>query len=178
MHDAIIPARSPWASMAGAVVAASLLAALAGPAFAQWKWRDARGQITVSDRAPPKEVPEKDILERPSQAMRRPEAPEPPASAASAPPAPAVARTALDNEVEARKRAADQQAAAKARAEEQRLATKRAENCRRARDHIAALESGQRIARFNDKGEREVLDDKGRADELRAAREVAASDCR
>ena len=41
-----------------------------------------------------------------------------------------------------------------------------------------ALQGGQRIARINDKGEREVLDDRGRADEMRQARDVIASDCR
>jgi hypothetical protein len=34
------------------------------------------------------------------------------------------------------------------------------------------------MARVNDKGEREVLDDRGRADESRLARQVVASDCR
>jgi hypothetical protein len=34
------------------------------------------------------------------------------------------------------------------------------------------------MARVNDKGEREVLDDKARADEMRRARDVIASDCR
>jgi cytochrome c biogenesis factor len=180
MHHATSSARSWRLPAARAIAAAGLLAVLAGPAFAQWKWRDANGQITASDRAPPKEIPDKDILERPTNvAARRPAAPASaadaavPLAAASAP-----ARTALESEVEARKRAAEQQAAAKARAEEQRLAEQRAENCRRARNQVAALESGQRIARFNDKGEREVLDDKGRADELRVARDVIASDCR
>ena len=58
------------------------------------------------------------------------------------------------------------------------MAAQRGENCQRARSQQAALESGQRIARLNDKGEREVLDDKGRAEELRQAREVIASECR
>ena len=63
------------------------------------------------------------------------------------------------------------------KADEERLAAQRADNCRRARGHLAALESGQRIARTNERGEREVLDDKGRADEMRQARAVIASDC-
>ena len=91
---------------------------------------------------------------------------------ASAPP------TALEREVQARKRQAEQEEAAKNKAEEERIASIKAQNCRNARNQIAALESGQRIARVNDKGEREVLDDKGRADEMRRAREVATSDCR
>jgi hypothetical protein len=40
------------------------------------------------------------------------------------------------------------------------------------------MESGQRMARVNEKGEREVLDDRGRAEEMRQARSVIASDCR
>jgi hypothetical protein len=160
--------------------------AVALPAAAQWKWRDANGQVTASDRAPPKEVAERDILERPNQAARRPA----PAAAAAAsapaatstPAAPAQttapAKTRLEAEVEARRRAAEQEAAAKARADAERQAQVRAENCRRARGHVVALESGQRMARTNERGEREVLDDKARADELRAAREVVASDCR
>jgi hypothetical protein len=63
-------------------------------------------------------------------------------------------------------------------AEEDRQSAIRAENCRAARSQLSTLESGQRVARTNDKGEREMLDDKGRADETRRAREVIASDCR
>ena len=85
---------------------------------------------------------------------------------------------AMEREVQARKKAAEQEQAAKAKADEDKLAAQRADNCRAARGHLTALESGQRIARTNDKGEREVLDDKGRADETRRAREVVASDCR
>lgn len=152
---------------------AVVLLAGSGPAEAQWKWRDASGQITASDRPPPKEIPDKDILTRPTvQARRAAPAAEPASAAASAP------ATPLQAEIEARRRAADQQAAARARAEEERLATQRAENCRRARAHVAALESGQRMARVNDRGEREVLDDKARADEMRSARDVISSDCR
>lgn len=144
------------------------------PAQAQWKWRDQTGQINVSDRPPPRDVPQKDILARPLPELRR--AAEP-ASAASAPARPEV-RAPVDRELEARKRAADQEQAARLKAEADKAAVDRAENCRRARGHVAALESGQRIARLNESGEREVIDDKGRADELRRAREVIASDCR
>lgn len=159
---------------AGTLFLAALVFALAAPAaHAQWKWRDKSGQVNASDRPPPLEVPEKDILSRPTPDARR-LAPTPAASAAVPP------RTAPagDRELEARKRGAEQEQAAKAKAEEERLAAQRAENCRRARSHVAALESGQRIARVNDKGEREILDDRGRADEMRQARAVITSDCR
>jgi type II secretory pathway component HofQ len=157
----------------GGLLLAALATLLALPVDAQWRWRDASGRVTASDLPPPREIPEKDILQRPVGA--RPPAPAAPAAAASAAPAPVPA---VDKELEARKKAADQQQQAKARAEEQRLAAVRAENCSRARSHLANLESGQRLARVNDKGEREFLDDKVRADEVRRAREIIASDCR
>lgn len=162
------------------LLALGLTLGLLPPAQAQWKWRDKTGQINVSDRPPPKDVPEKDILVRPVPELRR--AAEPAASAASAASAPAPARqevgVPVDRELEARKLAADQERAARLKAEEDKAAANRAENCRRARAHVAALESGQRIARLNEKGERDVLDDKGRAEEMRSAREVISSDCR
>jgi len=159
------------------------LAALSASAHAQWKWRDKSGQVNVSDRPPPRDIPDKDIIARPSGAEARKVAAVSGADpAASAPPSvassPAPDKPAGDRQLEARKRAAEQEAAAKTRAEDARLADKRAENCRRARNHLAGLDSGQRIARVNDKGEREVLDDRARADEARQAREVIASECR
>lgn len=159
----------------GALAALALLLAWPGPADAQWKWRDRDGRITVSDLPPPKDVPEKDVLVRPSAPVRAAAPAAVPASAASAAARPAPP---ADRELEARKRAAEQERAARARADEDKQAAVRADNCRRARGQVAALESGQRMARFNDKGEREVLDDRARAEELARARAIVASDCR
>ena len=152
------------------------------PAHAQWKWRDKDGRVTASDLPPPRDVLDKDIVQRPPQVRRataQPAASVPGASGPSGPPGlVATPKGPLEREVEARKLAAEQQQAVKAKAEEERLRTQRAENCRRARSQLAALDSGQRIARVNDKGEREVIDDRARADEQRQARDVMASDCR
>jgi hypothetical protein len=161
--------------LAGTGLAALLLFA-ALPADAQWRWRDASGRVTASDLPPPHEIPDKDILQRPAGA--RTPAPTRPAPSAQAPASAPSAAAPVDKELEARKRAAEQQQKDKAKAEEQRLAAARADNCARARAHLATMESGQRIARINSKGEREVLDDKARAEETRRAREVIASDCR
>lgn len=147
---------------------------LVGAAQAQWTWRDKDGRINASDRPPPRDVPDKDILTRPAA--------RPAARAASAPAAPAAAATPAaspgERELQERRKAAEAEQAAKAKAEEEKATAQRAENCRRARSQVAALESGQRMARVNDKGEREILDDKARADEMRRAREVVSSDCR
>ena len=54
----------------------------------------------------------------------------------------------------------------------------RMRHCEQARSHLAALESGGRLTRYNDKGERIVLDDAGR-DEARAeAQKAIATWCK
>jgi len=165
-----MPCRRPALA---AFAATLLLACLATPALAQWKWRDRSGQITVSDLPPPRDVADKDILQRPD-----PAAPVRSAASEAAASAPPAAKPAVDAQLEARKREAEQQQAAKAKAEADKLAEQRAQNCRSARSQLAALDSGQRIARIDDKGERVILDDKQRAEEMRRARQVIASDCR
>ena len=159
---------------AGALAILLALTASA-PALAQWKWRDKNGHVTVSDRPPPRDVADQDILQRPNVNAR----PAAVVASAAEPAASAVApRLAVDKDLEAKKRGAEVEQQAKAKAEEEKLAAQRAENCRRARAQMAAIDSGQRMARFNDKGEREVLDDAGRATETRRAREVIASECK
>lgn len=146
----------------------------APPALAQqWMWRDKAGRVTASDRPPPRDIAEKDILQRPMPESRRVASVAPAASAASA-----AAPTALEREVQARKKATEAEQAAKTRADEERNAARRAENCRNARNNLATLESGVRVARTNDKGEREFLEDAARNEEIRRAREVIASECR
>ena len=159
-----------------AALAAGLVAAQTAPLPNAWKWRDAGGQIHVSDVPPPLSVPAKDILDRPPLQRKAIAAAAATASAASVPVATGGPKT--DPELEARrKRAADEQTALQ-REQTEKDSAVRAENCGRARGHLAALADGQRIARTNAQGEREVLDDKGRAEEMQRARAVIASDCR
>ena len=164
------------------VGAMTLLALAAAPAQAQWKWKDARGQVHASDLPPPREVLDKDILQRPSPAAKSAAgvaaSASGAASAASAVGAAASRASTTDPELEARKAKAEAEQKSKAKLEEDKLAAQRRENCQRARQHLASLESGQRIARLNAQGEREILDDKARADESAAARRVIEADCR
>lgn len=177
------PARTRPALRPGLLLLA-LLAVLAPSAQAQYKWKDSRGQVHVSDRPPPHEVPDKDILQRPVQ--RKPstgatgsattaaqgDAPASAAAAASA------ARPTVDPELEARRKKQEQDARAQQRADEERQARLRAENCDRARQQIATLESGQRMMRITPQGERVVLDDAMRAADLQRARAAADANCR
>ena len=169
----------PWSTAASVLLVGAALLVLAAPAHAQWKWKDARGQVHVSDLPPPRDVPERNILQRPTAATRTVVTAPVPAAAASAPASAALpARPPADPELDKRRKAAEQEQQAKAKADEERLAAQKRENCARARSHLATLDSGIRIARTNEKGEREILDDKARADEVRRTREVIAADCR
>ena len=156
--------------------------ALSTPALAQWKWRDAQGQVLYSDRPPPQSVPEKDILQTPVAATRRiqvisslPLGASAPAETASQPKVKAESKS--DAEAEARRVKAEQEQAAKASADEQKNAAARSENCSRARGYLRSLESGLRITRTTETGEREILDDKQRSLEMQRARNVMNSDC-
>lgn len=51
------------------------------------------------------------------------------------------------------------------------------QNCVRSREGVQMLESGVRISRYNAKGERETLDDKGREQELEKARKAVTDWC-
>lgn len=155
----------------------SLLLA-AAPAFAQWKWKDGRGQIVVSDTPPPRDIPERDVLQKPELTVRRAA---PAAPSASAPPvttAEVTAKPKVDPELEARRKKAEQEHTDRQKAEEEKVSAAKAENCKRARSHMSTLESGIRLSRTNDKGEREILDDKQRAEEMARTRQIIASDCR
>jgi len=159
-------------------VALLLGATLSLPAMAQWKWRDPAGHVQYSDLPPPPGTPDKDILQQPSGARRAPTTPVPaaPTPAANGS-APAVA-SRVDPELEARRKAAEADQQAKQKAEEDRLAAARAANCTRARGQLKALQDGIRMARTNDKGEREILDDASRLEEIRNTQAVIASDCK
>ena len=152
-------------------------------AAAQWKWLDKSRHVQYSDIPPPFDTPERDILQRPKSAAATT-----PPSALAAAPAASVASGAgvqpktVEPELEAKRRKAEQDQAARAKseakAEEERVAAMRTENCNRARTDVRTLDDGGRLARSNARGEREVLDDRQRAEELRRTRDLIAALCR
>lgn len=160
-------------------------------ASAQWQWLDKDGRKVFSDRAPPSDVPDKSILKRPGNATRA-AAPAvanadgtiSPAAAASAPEGAASAPklSGVDKELVDKKKLAEKQAAdaeaTKRKTEEERVTKAKAENCASARQSKATLDSGVRIGRVNAKGEREYLDDAGRAAETKRAQGVIDTSCK
>jgi hypothetical protein len=175
-------------------------------AQAQWQWLDKGGRKVYSDRPPPADVMEKNILKRPggqaaaasavaaAQAAAAAATTAPDAAAgipqAVAPAAPATAASgaasavgnlpklsSVDKELEAKKKKATDAEAAKRKLEEERVSKGKADNCALAKQAKATLDSGMRIASTNAKGEREVMDDAGRAAEVKRVQGVVKSDC-
>ncbi len=160
-------------SLGSCVLLLAIGAAVSLPAAAQWKWRDAAGRVQYSDLPPPAGTPDANILQRPAPTAARP-APSASTAASGPSPAPKIG----DPELDARRKKTEQEEAEKKKAEEDRVAVAKVDNCSRARLQLKALDDGQRMSRINAKGEREYLDDKGRAEEAQRARNVIATDCK
>ena len=158
-------------------------------ASAQWQWVDKDGLKVFSDRPPPSDIPEKNILKRPRQygkALAAPAAavsPVPDASGAASQAQVGTAKPAgadkelMDKKKQAEKQAADAEAA-KRKVEEERVTKAQADNCARARQALAGIGSGVRMSRTNEKGEREFLDDAARAEEARRTQAIIDQDCK
>ena len=167
-------------------VVALLGSALSLPATAQWKWRDKNGQMQYSDLPPPPSIPDRDILLRPSVGPRAASQPSTgtPITAASASAGisaervPALVPKGVEPALEARRKQSEQDELNKRKADEPRLAAIKAENCSRAQANLRALQSGSKMTRTNEKGEREVFDDAMRAEESRRTREDIATNCK
>lgn len=171
-----------WNTRRCSVLAAAglLAAAFALPAAAQWAWKDDTGRTVYSDRPPPANVKAEQILRQPSaQSMGAPSAnPAPQEGKADGKDAPkAGPKTLAEREMEFRKRMQDNADAEKKQAEEQARNEQRSAECERLRGYLRALEEGQRIARTDAQGNRELLDDAQRASEVRRVREGLGRSC-
>lgn len=175
-------------SLAARLGGTALALCLPLAAMAQWQWIDKDGRKVFSDRAPPADVPPKNIIKQPGgRAPMVVEAPvvaaaSAPASAASAArPGAAASAPRLsgkDKELDEKKKLAEAAEAEKKKAEEEKQAKARAESCARAKQQKATYDSGVKVTRMNAKGEREVLDDKQRATESKRMDEIIAADCK
>ena len=165
---------------------AALLLCVATTTFAQWQWIDKDGRKVFSDRSPPAEIAEKNILKRPPgrNAPAQPQAADAPtteATTASVPLAPVAAAKpvgGVDKELEAKKKAAIAAEEAKKKAEDEKLAAARAENCNRAKLAKATFDSGVRVSRTKANGEREVMDDAARNEESKRIQSIIDKDCK
>jgi hypothetical protein len=145
-------------------------------ASAQWQWLDKDGRKVFSDRPPPTDIAPNRIVKQPGMA---PVAVETTATAATtAAPAAALPKpSGTDKALEEKRKQLQAAEAEKKKAEDAKVASARSENCGRAKATKANFDSGRRIARTNEKGEREFLDDNQRAAESKRLDVIIARDC-
>lgn len=152
-------------------------------ASAQWQWTDKDGRKVFSDRAPPADILDKNILKRPGSRSATAGTTDASANAVAAASAPQAAASApklsgVDKDLAEKKKKAEEAEAAKRKAEEESVLKAKVENCARAKQAKVSVGSGMRMARTNEKGEREVLDDAARAAELKRIQSIIDSDCK
>ncbi len=158
----------------------AVLAWTCASALAQWQWIDKDGRKVFSDRAPPPDVLEKNILKRPANRGPSNAAADSAVSdtPAAAPALPLASKDrGVDKELEAKKKQAAEAEVAKRKAEEERQTKAKIENCANAKQAKVTYDSGMRVARTNANGEREYLDDAARASELKRIQAVINTDC-
>lgn len=163
---------------------AAVLACSAATAYAQWIWVDKDGRKVFSDRAPSSDVPEKNILKRPSPKAAPAPVITPVEAVAAAKPAAAPASAAsspqsnVDKELEAKKKAAAEAEQAERRAAEARQTAARVENCARAKQAKAMLGNGLPTLQNNKAGTPEIMSDAQRAAEAKRLQGIIDVDCR
>lgn len=142
-----------------ALLVSAILAATAVHAQV-FEWKDETGKTHYSDMPPPGNARELRKIE-------------------SAPPATAnpAQKTTADRELEFRKRQKESQSSSEKASKEQTASSEKKENCDNARRQLQLLESGERIALRDDKGERYFMEDAQREQETVKARQAVQSFC-
>ena len=144
----------------------------AGTALAQmYRWVDANGKVHYGNAPPP--GAKTSAIKAPQSSVAAPEAP-----AAGSKDAKKGPLTPAEQEQEYRKRqAAAGKAAEKAEAE-RRAKTERNEACERTKEYLSTLQSGQRIARTDAKGERYYMEEAQVAQEIAKAQQSMQQACK
>lgn len=130
--------------------------------FAQsiYSWKDASGQVHYSDTPP---------SDGKARTVRQP---------ALAPTQTAPAQESyVDKELAFRKRLAEKAETEEKARKDKADSEQRQRECTASKQHLAGLESGQRIVRFNEAGERIFMDDSERAAEIERTRKAVDRIC-
>ncbi|MDP2869251.1 DUF4124 domain-containing protein [Methyloversatilis sp.] len=125
-----------------------------------YQYKDANGNTVFSDSPPPG-----------AKAIRK--------DIKVAPPAADAPNTDLQDKLQGFQQRREAAAAEESRAAKDKAEKEKADaNCTRARNKLAALQSGQRIVRYNAQGEREFIDDATRATETSEAQQSVSEWCK
>lgn len=147
---------------------------------AQYQWRDENGRMVISDQPPPPNIKPSQVLRaEPMPSIPRPSGnvsfsgnrvPGESQSGTSARRAETALDKAADRDLDARRKAGDRQEIERKQKEDADKSARLAKACDEAKSEIRSLESGIRIARINQQGEREYLGDDQRAARLDSVR--------
>ena len=123
-----------------------------------YQWKDENGRTIISDKPPVGHVrQQRKIDSEPATTAANPQ------------------KSAADQEMEFRKRQKESQEKAAKSEKEQAASAEKQENCNNLRRQLASLESGERIARRDDNGERYFLEDAQREQEIAKVRQSMQS---
>lgn len=125
-----------------------------------YQWKDENGKTVISDKPPAGKAREQKRIEAPSAQDT------------------AGQKTTAERDLEFRKRQKEAQESTTKANKEQQAAADKKENCENARRNVQLLESGERVAMRDDKGERYFLEDAQREQELAKARRAVELSCK
>ena len=132
------------------------------------RWVDAEGKVHYSDQPPPRTAKSQKSLDLKSG----------PALPQATPDSKGGEKSLAEKELESRKRRVQAEETAAKQAKDQEEANSRKANCEQARNQLQALQEGQRVSKFNEKGERVFLEDNDRAKAIEEAKKTADSWCK
>lgn len=90
----------------------------------------------------------------------------------------AAGQSLAEKDMEFRRRRLEAKEKAEREASERTLTAQRKDNCERARRQLAALEGGARMVTYDGNGERRVMEDAERQQEIERNRKIAADSCK
>lgn len=148
---------------------------LAGTSFAQYQWRDANGNMIISDQPPPASVKPSQIIK---SAPLPKAAPAPVPAASTAKPADSKAPLTLAEKDQAfKKRQQEKAEADKSTAEKQAAAEQKAKYCEELATKMRTLQSGMRITQVDKSGETRMMENADREKEMSTTSRDIASKC-
>jgi hypothetical protein len=136
--------------------------------------------MVYSDQPPPTSIPPDAVLQAPGLRASAERSSGTAGDAAKAPGAgtgSAAAVSSADRELEFRKRRMERAETERKAAEETAKTRQAAAACEETRAELRTLESGMRVSRVNERGEREFIDDEQRAARIEAARKTSREHC-
>jgi hypothetical protein len=152
---------------------AALAFALAAPAQAQmYRWVDSAGRVQYSDRPPAAGTKAEQVTKSNVSAVGSQ------STSVSGSAKEGGAKTPADLEADFRKRQVDRAEAEKKQQQAAAEQKQNKESCDAARRNLAALQSGQRMARYDAKGEISYMEDADRAREMARAQKQVQDYCK